>query len=94
MSLPHRRRLLLAALLVAPAAHAAERPAADPAARFEVTASLAPALASADGRFRVEAEARVVPVRQSADGRFRAKVATATCDPVGDGVFANGFEPL
>lgn len=86
--------LLLGVAAVAPATLAADRPATAAAERYEVTATLTPALASADGRFRVEAQARVAPALASADGRFRVKVAAASCDPLDDSLFGNGFEPL
>lgn len=86
--------LLLGATVLAPAAQATDQPAPDPVARYAVTATLTPALASADGRFRVEAEARVAPALASEDGRYRVKVAAASCDPADDRLFNNGFEPL
>jgi hypothetical protein len=94
MSNPRTLVCGLAVLLSASAVGAAEQPATDPAARYAVTATLAPALASADGRFRVAAEARRAPAVKSADGRFRVKVVAATCEPATDALFGNGFEPL
>ena len=94
MSFPRLTICLLAVALGTPVARAADRPATAPAARYTVTATLAPALASADGRFRVEAEARVTPTVASPDGRFRVKSTAASCDPADDGLFVNGFEPL
>lgn len=69
----------------------------DPASgsRFSVSAEIRPTSRSADGRFTLESSVRVVPVASSVDGRFALKavqVPDVGCDPLGDGVFANGFE--
>jgi hypothetical protein len=90
-------RILLAclalALVHAPrAAHAETDPA--PSAAYglrEAKAELTPA--SADGRYQVRAELRLSDSAKSLDGRWQLKSTTASCDPLVDPIFSNGFEP-
>lgn len=88
----HILRLMPLLALTVAFAHADTGQTADPASHYTVAATLTPTPASTDGRFRVDAELRVATSVKSADGRFRVDVATASCDPLDAGLFANGFE--
>jgi hypothetical protein len=90
-------RILLAclalALVHAPVVAAAEIDLT-PTSRYalrEAKAELTPA--SADGRYQVRAELRLSDRAKSSDGRWQLKSTTASCDPFGDPIFSNGFEP-
>lgn len=77
--------LLLTLPLLAPAA-------GGDTSRFAVRATLRPVASSADGRFALSGQTRVSAQPTSADGRFGLKSALASCDPLDDGLFRNGFE--
>ena len=62
------------------------------APRFRVRGELKPVAASADGRFALSGQARLTAQPTSADGRFGLKSSLASCDPLDNSVFRDGFE--
>lgn len=62
--------------------------------RFKASLSLEPRHTSEDGRFTAIAQARREQAAATPDGRFVLKASAASCDPLDDSLFRNGFEAL
>jgi hypothetical protein len=79
--------MLLAQTTALAAEHASDR------ARFRIDAELTAQPASGDGRYTLRADVRFAPQHASLNGRYTLhSVHAATCDPLPDAIFANGFE--
>ena len=62
--------------------------------RFKASLILEPRHTSEDGRFTATAHARREQAAATRDGRFVFKTSAASCDPLDDSLFRNGFEAL
>ncbi|MGE4070686.1 MAG: hypothetical protein AB7E72_05875 [Lysobacterales bacterium] len=91
--------LLPGLLLGALSSQASEAPSPMSPARsshLQLSGKLMPLTRSSDGRFALQSQASFVPASVSEGGRFallKTNVpAGASCDPLPDPLFANGFE--